>query len=728
MAKAVVSIKLNQDYPSVRLRVSTTQDLANPIYSQVFATTNTIAKVTIDGLQANTQYYYGVVIHGTLQTQGRGKFKTFPASASSFTCAFGSCAPVGNNNTVFDDIRNSNPLFFIHMGDMHYANITTNSISLFRDAYNTVFDQSRQAALYANIPTMYMWDDHDFSANDGDGTSPSKPAAQAAYKERVPHYPLPATDGGTYQSWVVGRVRFILTDLMSYKTPMGASDTTAKTQFGETQLQWFFNELTKPEPLKIWINTKPFIGDPAIHEMPSDKWWGFTAERNRIANFIKTNNLQGKVAIISGDMHGVAIDDGTNSDYATGGGGKIPVFQAAPLGSNGSVKGGGWSHGSFTNGTLGNQWGEMVITDAGTSANITMQWNGKRNTSTLVTWSMSVPSAPYVKPAGGDTTPPVVTASPNGGTFTNTTSVTLSANESATIYYTTNGSTPTLSSTVYSAPITLTATTALKFFAVDTSGNQSAVQTVNFTNNGSAPTLPAGGLMLHYNATAGNVTVTGGDVTAITDLSGNNRNGVAGTGTFRAPALLTGTYAHPVIDFAPDATGSGIGESIEVASFAPNFVNANEYTMVYVGVMDNYAVGLSQKMLDFSVNATTAGLLNFSIQGSSQSLQVSRGANTAPAFSLPTQYTANKLSIFSVTSSAEAILYLDGVEKARTTVSATTGELNTITQLRIGGRFAGASPNHFDGKIGEVIVYNRALSAAEMTQLHDYLKSKWSIT
>src|SRR5690606_3699595 len=155
---------------------------------------------------------------------------------------------------------------------------------------------------------------------------------------------------------------------------------------------------------------------------------------------IKTNNLQGRVAIISGDMHGVAIDDGTNSDYATGGGGKIPVFQAAPLGSNGSVKGGGWSQGSFTNGTLGNQWGQMNITDAGTSADIVMQWNGKRDNTTLVTWSMNVPSAAYVKPGGGaDTTPPVVTATPNGGTFTTTQNVTLTANESATIYYTTNG-------------------------------------------------------------------------------------------------------------------------------------------------------------------------------------------------------------------------------------------------------------------------------------------------
>src|SRR5690606_10666038 len=111
-------------------------------------------------------------------------------------------------------------------------------------------------------------------SNDGDGTSPSKPAAQQAYKERVPHYPLNTTTGGVGQSWVVGRVRFIMPDLMSYKTPMTASDTVSKTQFGEEQLQWFFAELLKPEPFKVFVNSKPWIGNENTEVMPSDKWWG----------------------------------------------------------------------------------------------------------------------------------------------------------------------------------------------------------------------------------------------------------------------------------------------------------------------------------------------------------------------------------------------------------------------------------------------------------------------
>lgn len=79
-----------------------------------------------------------------------------------------------------------------------------------------------------------------------------------------------------------------------------------------------------------------------------------------------------------------------------------------------------------------------------------------------------------------DTTPPVVTAMPAGGSYSSAQSVVLAANEPATIYYTTNGSTPTTSSPIYSSPISITATTTLKFFARDTAGNSSPVKTETY--------------------------------------------------------------------------------------------------------------------------------------------------------------------------------------------------------------------------------------------------------
>ncbi len=80
-----------------------------------------------------------------------------------------------------------------------------------------------------------------------------------------------------------------------------------------------------------------------------------------------------------------------------------------------------------------------------------------------------------------DRTAPSVEASPRSGTFTTSLAVTLAANESATIYYTLDGSTPTVSSPQYSAPITISQTTTIRFMAVDRAGNASPVVSETYT-------------------------------------------------------------------------------------------------------------------------------------------------------------------------------------------------------------------------------------------------------
>jgi len=82
---------------------------------------------------------------------------------------------------------------------------------------------------------------------------------------------------------------------------------------------------------------------------------------------------------------------------------------------------------------------------------------------------------------GEDTTAPITTASPSGGTYTSSQQVTLTANEDATVYYTTDGSDPNTFGTVYSSSISISATTTLKFYAVDTVGNTETVKTENYT-------------------------------------------------------------------------------------------------------------------------------------------------------------------------------------------------------------------------------------------------------
>ena len=128
----------------------------------------------------------------------------------------------------------------------------------------------------------------------------------------------------------------------------------------------------------------------------------------------------------------------------------------------------------------------------------------------------SVASATYtIQQSSGTTATP--TFSPAAGTYTTAQSVTIAdATGGATIYYTTNGSTPTTSSTVYSGPITVSANETLEAIAVASGQTASAVATASYTINtgGGTGTSPVSYPNGFTDATGftldGGATVTGG--------------------------------------------------------------------------------------------------------------------------------------------------------------------------------------------------------------------------
>jgi hypothetical protein len=125
----------------------------------------------------------------------------------------------------------------------------------------------------------------------------------------------------------------------------------------------------------------------------------------------------------------------------------------------------------------------------------------------------SVASAAYTV---NITQPTVATPafSPAPGNYTTAQSVTLSdSTAAATIYYTTNGATPTTASTIYSAPIPVNAATTIKAMATASGYSQSAVATAAYTIGSTPPPVvnfPSGFASTSGLSLNGGATISGG--------------------------------------------------------------------------------------------------------------------------------------------------------------------------------------------------------------------------
>ena len=366
-----VAGRINESGVRVRLVVSSSESLAAPMFSSAVTTasaTGNAVKLTVQGLQPGTDYYYALEVRGVVRAEAnaRGKFQTFPLGRASFRVAFGSCSDFRSGNQgVFDEIAREKPLLFIHTGDLHYSNTNSVQVEDHRANYDQVLGHASQGAFYRSMAMAYMWDDHDFCGNDTDATAAGRDAARAAYRERVPHYPTPVSGGTIGQAFTVGRVRFIMTDLRSAAVPAAQRETASKSRLGAAQKAWFKQELITARdsgfPLIVWVCTVPWISPD---ELGSDTWGGYATERTELANFIRDNRVSNLV-LFSGDMHGLAFDDGTHSDYATGGGAPVTVLHAAALTEGGLAKGGPYSGGLVAG---SQQYGILEIYDNGGSS------------------------------------------------------------------------------------------------------------------------------------------------------------------------------------------------------------------------------------------------------------------------------------------------------------------------------------------------------------------------
>jgi hypothetical protein len=191
--------------------------------------------------------------------------------------------------------------------------------------------------------------------------------------------------------------------------------------------------------------------------------------------------------------------------------------------------------------------------------------------------------------ATANTAAPVI--NPNGGAFTTSQSVQISSSTpSASIFYTLDGSTPTPTSTPYTAPIIISTDTTLNAIATATGYNPSSVSSATFTFTNQAPPItfaPAAG---NY-PTAQTVTLTDADANAKIYYT------IDGSSPSASSTLYTGPIQ------------VSVSETINAVAIDPTLQNSNVGTAAYeiqTGVASiNFESGFSSTA-GLTLNGSTA--------------------------------------------------------------------------------------------------------------------------
>jgi hypothetical protein len=220
----------------------------------------------------------------------------------------------------------------------------------------------------------------------------------------------------------------------------------------------------------------------------------------------------------------------------------------------------------------------VSLTDATSGATIYYTTNGTTPTasSTKYTGAITVSSSETIEAiavASGYTNSAVASAtyiinltaaatpsfSPAGGTYSSAQTVSLTdATSGATIYYTTNGSTPTASSTKYTGAITVAATETIKAIAVASGYTNSAVASATYTINLTAAATPVFSPASGTYSSAQSVTMRDGTSGATIYYTTNGATPTASSTKYTGAIKMAATETIKAIAVASGYTNSAV--------------------------------------------------------------------------------------------------------------------------------------------------------------------------
>tara|TARA_B100001123_G_scaffold153928_3_gene178333 strand:- start:1141 stop:2436 length:1296 start_codon:yes stop_codon:yes gene_type:complete len=241
------------------------------------------------------------------------------ASSDKFTIAFGGGAGyVPANECVWDTIRSLDPRALLLLGDNVYID-DPQTPEMQRFHYYRRQSQPEWMKLAKQVPIYGIWDDHDFTTNDGwGGPEIDKPKWKRKvweiFKENYdnPYYGGGEKQPGCWFDFWIGKIHFVLIDGRYYReSPKGETPS----MLGSAQMKWLKKTLKQPAVFTVFCTNVPLT--PKVKPGSKDTWDGFDSEREQIFKFIAEEKIPG-VIILSADRHrsdAYKIDTGIKGMY-----------------------------------------------------------------------------------------------------------------------------------------------------------------------------------------------------------------------------------------------------------------------------------------------------------------------------------------------------------------------------------------------------------------------------
>ncbi|MGI9267626.1 MAG: alkaline phosphatase D family protein [Akkermansiaceae bacterium] len=227
------------------------------------------------------------------------------APSDKFTIGFGGGSGyVPENERMWDTIGAIEPRALLLLGDNVYID-DPETPEMQRFHYYRRQSQPEWGKLAKAVPIYSIWDDHDFTTNDGwGGPDIEKPSWKRdvweIYKENWdnPYYGGGKENPGCWFDFRIGNVHFIMIDGRYYRE---SPKDKSPSMLGAVQMKWLKKTLAdKPATFKVSCSNVPMA--PKVKPGSKDTWDGYSDERSAIYQFIADQKLPG-VVILSADRH-----------------------------------------------------------------------------------------------------------------------------------------------------------------------------------------------------------------------------------------------------------------------------------------------------------------------------------------------------------------------------------------------------------------------------------------